>query len=275
MNTLPAIRHGFLERPGCSIYYEATGSGPAVVFAHGLGSNHMTWWQQVPHFCDRYTCVTFAHRGYAPGTEISGGPDPKDYPGDLAALIEHLQLSDVRLVGQSMGGWSTLEFVLAHPHKVRALVLTSTCGTIDRASVPLKEPQRLSEWTTKAAAARADMQRAGIAPPAGARMAKEQPALHFLYQEIANASTGVDREKLRKRIAAIAKRPAEVIRGVSVPTLFINGGEDTTYPWFLSEALASMMPNANFELVREAGHSVYFQRAAIFNQLVDVFFGSV
>src|SRR5215212_9724988 len=129
------IRGGFLERPGCRIYYEVTGSGPAIVFAHGLGSNHLTWWQQVAHFSGRYTCVTFAHRGYAPGSEISGGPDPKDYPADLAALIEHLQLSNVNLVAQSMGGWSSLEYVLSHAHNVRALVLTSTCGTIDRTSV--------------------------------------------------------------------------------------------------------------------------------------------
>jgi len=48
--TAPAIRRGFLERPGCRIYYEVTGSGPAIIFAHGLGSNHLTWWQQIPHF---------------------------------------------------------------------------------------------------------------------------------------------------------------------------------------------------------------------------------
>jgi hypothetical protein len=60
--TVPGTKRGFLDRPGCRIYYEVTGSGPPIIFAHGLGSNHLTWWQQVPHFSDRYTCVTFAHR---------------------------------------------------------------------------------------------------------------------------------------------------------------------------------------------------------------------
>src|SRR5256885_16594452 len=118
----------------------------------------MTWWQQVAHFSDRYACVTFSHRGYPPGSEI-GVPDPKDFAGDLAALIEHLQLPDVRLVAQSMGGCTSIEYMLSYPHKVRALVLASTCGTIDRASVPLADPRRLDEWTRKAAAARSDMQR--------------------------------------------------------------------------------------------------------------------
>ena len=273
--TVPNTKRGFLERPGCRIYFEVSGSGPTIIFAHGLGSNHLTWWQQVPHFSDRYTCVNFAHRGYPPGSE-TGVPDPKEFAGDLAALIDHLQLPDVRLVAQSMGGWTSLEYILANPrHKVRALVLASTCGTIHKPSVPLGDPQRLPEWNRKAAAARADMARRGIAPPAGERMAREQPALHFLYREIANASIAFDREELRKRIAAMTTRPPEVLRGFTMPTLFITGGEDTTYPPFLSDALAALMLNAKVEQVPQTGHSVYFQRAEIFNRLVDGFLAKI
>ena len=273
--TTPATRRGFLERPGCRIYYEVAGSGPAIIFAHGIGSNHLAWWQQVPHFSGRYTCVTFGHRGYPPGSEIPGGPDPRDFAGDLAALIDHLHLPDVRLVGQSMGGWTGVEYILTYPHKVRALVLTSTCGTIHKPSVSLADPQRLTEWNLKAAAARADMQRRGISPPAGERMAREQPALHFLYQAIGSTSGAFDREELRKRLTAMATRSPDVLRGFSMPTLFIGGDEDTTYPHFLSDALAPLMPNARVEHVRETGHSVYFQRASVFNQLVDRFLSAI
>ena len=38
----------FLSLDGCDLYYELHGSGPALMFAHGLGGNHLTWWQQVP-----------------------------------------------------------------------------------------------------------------------------------------------------------------------------------------------------------------------------------
>jgi len=271
MVSVPPTKRGFLERPGCRVYYEVTGSGPAVVFAHGLGSNHLTWWQQVEHFSSRYTCVTFSHRGYPPSGEIPGGPDPKDFPGDLAALIEHLQLPDVRLVAQSMGGWACVEYILSQPDKVRSLVLASTCGTIQRSAVPLTEPHRLTQWSTMATAARADMARRGISPAAGERMAKEQPSLHFLYREIANASAAFDREDLRKRLAAMAIRPPETLRAFAMPTLFVTGGEDTTYPPFLSDALAPLMRNATVEQVGDGGHSVYFQRAAIFNRLIERF----
>ena len=128
----PARTIGRLKRPFGNLYYEMSGSGPALLLAHGLGGNHLSWWQQVAHFAPRYTCVTFAHRGFAPSDAVPGGPDAADYAGDLAALIDHLQFSDVRLVGQSMGGWTMLEYAIAHPATVKALVLSSTSGTLDR-----------------------------------------------------------------------------------------------------------------------------------------------
>jgi pimeloyl-ACP methyl ester carboxylesterase len=269
---LPApVRHGFVDRPGCRVFFEVTGRGPAIVFAHGLGSNHLTWWQQVAHFGDRYTCVAFSHRGYPPGSAI-GVPDPDEFAGDLAALIDHLQLPDVRLVGQSMGGLTAVEYLLTEPrHRVRALVLASTSGSISKAAIPLADPQRLAPWERDAATTRADLKRRGIAPPAGERMAREQPALHGLYRSIANASSAFDREVLRRRLDALATRPPADLRRIAVPTLFVTGGEDTTVAPFLADALALEMSDARVEHVPDAGHSVYFERAARFNQLVEDF----
>src|SRR5439155_642008 len=73
----------FLSRPSCELYYETHGSGPALVFAHGLGGSHLSWWQQIPHFRERYTCVIFAHRGFGPSREAPGGPGPPAVVEDL------------------------------------------------------------------------------------------------------------------------------------------------------------------------------------------------
>src|SRR5579883_61120 len=113
---------------GGQIYYETHGSGPAIVFAHGIGGNHLSWWQQAPHFRDRYTCVIFDHPGF-------GRSD--DPPGDwsfvdaLAGLMDHLGLDDARLVAQSMGGWACLAYALQRPERVRALVMADTPGSLD------------------------------------------------------------------------------------------------------------------------------------------------
>jgi len=272
----PLTKRAVLELPGCRLYYEVTSTGPAIVFAHGLGGNHLSWWRQVPHFAGRHTCVTFAHRGFAPSGEISGGPDPADYAGDLAALIDHLALDRVFLVAQSMGGWACLEYALAHPERVRALVLASTAGAIARRATLLRDPPALDAWIARAAAARTQMQRDGVHPAAGARMAREQPALHFLYRSIdAIAGAKFDKEGLRARMIALQTRPPDDLVRLQVPTLFITGDEDVVFPPMLAPALAALMPAARVEQVAAAGHSVYFEQADIFNHLVEQFFAKV
>ena len=108
-------RTGRLKRGGAEIYYEVAGDGPAIVFAHGLGGNHLSWWQQVAHFSRRHTCVVFAHRGFPPSSPVPGSNAPDAYADDLAALIDDLKLEDVTLVGQSMGGWTCLDTRCASP----------------------------------------------------------------------------------------------------------------------------------------------------------------
>jgi pimeloyl-ACP methyl ester carboxylesterase len=242
-----------------------------LVFAHGLGGNHLSWWQQVPHFRDRYTCVIFAHRGFAPSSTPPGGPNPDDYAGDLDALVDHLGGGDVRLVAQSMGGWAALEYTLANPARVRALVLASTSGTIARAAPLFGEPEQMPGWIRAADATVAMLMAKNIHVAAGERMAREQPAAHFLYQEIDGLSLGLDKIALRARLAATARRPAGVLRTLNVPTLWLTGDEDIVYPPFLSDLLAPMMPNARVVRVPDAGHSVYFERPAEFNLAVDEF----
>lgn len=262
---------GMIERPDCRLYYEVTGHGPVVVFAHGLGGTHLSWWQQVAEFRDRYTCVTFAHRGFAPSTMPPDGPDPEDYAGDLAALIDHLKATDVRLIAQSMGGWTCLEYALIRPQSVRALVLAATAGTIERRADLFETPNKLAEWSRETSAAAADLYARGGHPAAGARMMREQPAMTFLYQSINALSAGLDREALRKKLHAGLRRPPETFHTFNIPTLFVTGDEDIVYPSFLSDALAKLMPNARVEQVRQAGHSAYFERAAAFNRVVGDF----
>ncbi len=83
---------------GAEIYYETHGTGPAIVFAHGAGGNHLSWFQQVQCFRDRYTCVTFDHRGFGRSLDSRPAAERPRFDEDLAALIDHLQLPEVRLV---------------------------------------------------------------------------------------------------------------------------------------------------------------------------------
>jgi pimeloyl-ACP methyl ester carboxylesterase len=265
------MRRGFLERPDCRLYYEVVGQGPHLVFAHGLGGNHMSWWQQVPHFSARYTCVTFSHRGFAPSSAPAAGPDPLAYLDDLTALIDHLGARDVRIVAQSMGGWSALGFAFAQPTRLRALVMASTAGGLAWPQLPFPEADRVARWRRDSDAQSHALFARGLHPASGERMAREQPAMHYLYRAIDALSAGLDKMALRDRLLANLTRPVDELRRLDVPTLWLTGAEDLVYPPFVSEALAPLMPNAQHACVREAGHSVYFERPETFNRIVGEF----
>ena len=252
-----------------------TGSGPALIFAHGLGGNQLSWWQQVAHFAPRYTCVAFAHRGFAPSDPIAGGPDPADYAGDLPPSIDHLGFADVRLVGQSMGGWTMLEYAMASPARVKALVLSSTSGTLDRRGCDPSGGAQYDAWESDAEAT------GGRGParrhPSGDRHATRRarfPALHLLYASIDEMAGALDKETLRAGLRRTARRTSRRTRRFPVPTLLIAGGEDVVFPPFLASAIAARLPCADAHLIPDAGHSPYFEQAATFNRLVEDFLAS-
>ena len=265
------MTRGFLDRPDCRLYYETEGSGPVLVFAHGLGGNYMSWWQQVPHFRERYTCVTFSHRGFSPSSAPAGGPDPQLYGDDLAALVDHLGTSDVRIVAQSMGGWSALDYAFANPARVRALVLASTGGSTAWPAAPFPTPDRVARWRSESDKTSAALFARGIHPAGGERMAREQPALNYLYRAIDALSGGLDKPALRGRLMTALRHPVERLRTLNIPTLWLTGAEDLVFPPFVAESLSTLMPNARVATVPAAGHSVYFERADEFNRLVNDF----
>jgi 3-oxoadipate enol-lactonase len=262
---------GKLERPFGKLHYEVTGSGPALIFAHGLGGNQMSWWQQVAHFAPRYTCVAFAHRGFAPSDPVAGGPDAADYAGDLAALIDHLKFPDVRLVGQSMGGWTVLEYAIANPAKVKALVLSSTSGTIDRRGADPSGGARYDAWLKDSEAAIQAGLAQGMHPAVGAWAAERTPVLHLLYKSIDEMAGALDKEKVRNSLRRTASRKAADLKDFRVPTLLIAGGRDVVFPPFLASAIAATLPCADAREMPESGHSPYFEDAATFNAHVERF----
>jgi 3-oxoadipate enol-lactonase len=267
----PTRSVGRLKRPFGDLYYEVSGSGPALLFAHGLGGNHLSWWQQVAHFAPHYTCVSFAHRGFAPSSAIEDGPDPADYAGDLAALIEHLKFPDVRLVGQSMGGWTVLDYAIAHPAKVKALVLSSTSGTLDRRGCDPSGGTKYDAWLKDAEAKVAAGLARGIHPAMGIAAAERSPALHLLYASIDTMAGSLNKEKVRAGLRRSATRTLAQLKDFRVATLLIAGGEDVVFPAFLASTIAAALPCGEAHLIPHAGHSPYFEEAATFNGLVEAF----
>jgi 3-oxoadipate enol-lactonase len=248
------------------LYYEVhgppIGSAPVIVFAHGAGGNHLSWWQQVPHFSATHTCVTFDHRGFGQSVEPEGGPGGAAFADDLRALLDHLGVASTALVAQSMGGWTCLGFALRHPQRVEKLVMCDTHGG-------LSSPEISAIWNEVLQAV--GNLPAGVNPAAGPRMFREQPALHFLYTQISALNSPRSLSGLGALLAAAgAPTPAQV-RQLPFPVMFIAGEEDVLIAPRMLEIAARHFANARLERVPAAGHSVYFERPQAFNRLVETF----
>jgi 3-oxoadipate enol-lactonase len=254
-----------LRRGGAEIHYEVFGKGPAIVFAHGLGGNHLSWWQQVAHFSPTHTCVVFAHRGFPPSSPVSGKTAPDSYGDDLAALIDELKLDQVSLVAQSMGGWTCLDYALREPKRVRALVMASTSGAVD---FRLLGNAEVDEWTRLSPTKLANLQSRGIHAACGERMAREQPALAQLYGQISALASLDFRDEVRNRIREMRTKAPALLAELPMPVLFVTGDEDWVFPPAAGPALARLAPKGSAVRVPAAGHSVYFERAAQFNDII-------
>jgi 3-oxoadipate enol-lactonase len=250
---------------GANLYYEQHGEGPPLVFAHGVAGNHLSWWQQVPYFRERYTCIIFDHPGFLQ-SEVAAGE--YSFVDSLTDLLDGLGFDRVSLVAQSLGGFTCFGFALRSPQRVQALVMADTVFPLD-----LPEFGRLRAEVSRR---RGELVARGIHPAAGERMATEQPALHFLYQQINGLNGGKWSPANPPPGAALVPRVGrEDLRGYTVPTLFIIGDEDVANPPRLLEVGAAAVPGAKAAHVPNAGHSVYFERPMEFNHIVDEFLESV
>ena len=262
---------GYLKRPDCGIYYEVMGDGPPVVFAHGLGGNQMSWWQQMAHFSARHTCVAFAHRGFTPSSSVPGEKAPDAYADDLAALIDELKLRDVRLVAQSMGGWTCMEYALRNPGNLRSLVMASTSGALDFRQLEGAAKLEIDKWREQAPKTMAELDARDILVAHGERREREQPAAAVLYRQISQLTPADFKAAVRARIFGMRNQPPALLAGLRIPTLFLTGDEDCLFPSAAGPAFAALAPNGRAVRVPKAGHSVYFERPAEFNRIVEEF----
>ena len=255
------ITPGRLEIGKFSLYYERVGAGPPLVFLHGLGGNHLSWWQQVPYFMRSFECVTVDQRSFG----LSPDPDGlfnRAHASDLGALLDHLKIETTVLVGQSMGGWTIVGYALEHPERVAAMVMADTPGGIF--TPDMKFERSAAPMPVDATPP------IGSLPTYAADYFLRRPELAFLYDEIRihgarpPADAGARIFAQRHDLAAVRER-------LTMPILCMVGEQDTLIKPEIVRSLAAALPDARVRTVPGCGHSIYFENPDVFNQLVRDF----
>ena len=86
------------------IYYEDIGKGETILFTHGLCSSHLEFKALINEFKSNYRCISYDHRGHESSDKPKIHMNLKTLAQDLNELIEYLNLSNITIIGHSLGG---------------------------------------------------------------------------------------------------------------------------------------------------------------------------
>ncbi|MCP3140169.1 alpha/beta fold hydrolase [Pyxidicoccus xibeiensis] len=135
---------------------EHAGRGPALVFLHAGVADRRMWRTELEAFASTHHALAYDRRGFG---ESRGVPGPFSHVDDLAAVLDSLGARQAVLVGCSQGGRVALDFTLAHPDRVRSLVLVAPA--VSGAPVPAEPAPSVARLSAhlEEAEARGDVER--------------------------------------------------------------------------------------------------------------------
>jgi pimeloyl-ACP methyl ester carboxylesterase len=257
---------------GVDLWAEQVGAGDDVLFIAGLADEGASWGEQVAGLGDRYRLTIFDNRGVGRSSAPGGPYRIADFAADTVALMDALGLERPHVVGSSMGGAIAQELALAHPHRVRSLVLNGTWCRGDRF---LHEVFRSWIWAARRSDGLRDFLVAVNLWCFAPRIWNDGIMDEWL--EAAEASPhpqSVD-AFCRSAEALLSHDTADRLAAIGAPTLVTVGELDLVLPERFSRELAARIPGARLVVIPGAGHQPFQELPARFNELLAGFWESL
>lgn len=253
----------------------AGGDGPALVFIHSGVTDQRGWEAQISHFRKGYQTVTLDLRGYG---ETVAPPEPYSSLQDLLAVMNALSIDKAVLIGNSKGGRLSLDFALAYPQRVRALVLIAPA--ISGAPKVEQWPPEVQRYDVQVDAAYdADDLDAVNELEAGLwldGLGSSQPRVSgpvrdlFLDMNGRALRAAPVGDELPPEHSAYAR-----LSQIRVPTLLVTGDLDLPHMQANAEHAARTIPDARLHVMHGAAHLPQLEQPAAFNALLSAFLRSL
>lgn len=127
----------FVDIQGMKVHFRRSGVGPPLLLLHGTGSSLHTWEGWTEALRDSFEVISLS----LPAFGLTGPHPRRDY--SISAYVDFIQdftesagLDTLYLAGNSLGGFIAWEYALAHPEKVRKLILICSAGWPRQKSLP-------------------------------------------------------------------------------------------------------------------------------------------
>jgi 3-oxoadipate enol-lactonase len=239
---------------GIDLYYEDTGgSGPPVVFSHGLLWSTRMFDAQVAALRDRYRCISFDHRGQGQSPSSPTAYDMEMLADDAAALITQLGVAPCHFVGLSMGGMVGMRLAARKPALLRTLTLIETAGDTE----PLRN---VPKYAAMMLAARV----AGLGPLVTpvmrimfGRAALEDPNRAAERAGWEDELRALPVPRVERALDAVVKRRSvmDELGRIRTPTLYLHGEDDRAIAMPRARRTVAAIPGARLVILPRAGHS--------------------
>ena len=258
---------------GFTQYYELLGdpAAPPVLLISGLGGVGASWGSQIERFAKDHFVILPDQRGTGRTTHAADGYSTQQLALDMLALVDHVGLPSVHVVGASTGGAIAQHMALERPEVVRSLTLSSSFARFDSFMHREFEVRRKMavEWE------RFELLSAYSLFLFSPRFANEHPERVSQWIEAASrvrddeaASRKIDLQRI-DMIAAhdVAARLGEIAQ----PTLVLCGDNNHCTPMPVSEELARGIQSAELVVFEDAGELIEIERAERYFDVVSSF----
>ncbi|HEV8503768.1 MAG TPA: alpha/beta hydrolase [Chitinophagaceae bacterium] len=257
-------RQGFVPINDGQLYYEKNGSGPPLVFLHGVCLDHRMWQQQVDYFSKSYTCINVDLRGFGK----SSLPDSTAYSfhEDIKTLLDSLQIKEpVVLIALSMGGKAAINFSLAYPRRTKALILAD--AAVDGYSFRDFKLDRIAKVAQQKGIDTANqlfLDEPIFAP------AKRDSAVFARVRQMVLSYSGWQWVH-KNPIHGLAPPANEQLTQINVPVLILIGEKDIWDFQQIADILHNNIKQSLEMKIADAGHMCNMEKPDAFNRFVTDF----
>jgi non-heme chloroperoxidase len=237
---------------GTNIFYKDVGTGDPIILIHGWPLNSDMWEYQTTFLAESgYRVIAYDRRGFGRSDQTFTGHDFNTLSDDLASLINTLELTNVTLVGFSMGGGEVIRYLTRHgAARVRKGVLVSAVPPFLLKTS--NNPEGVDPTVFDTMQKNILKDRYDFLTTFGPMFFGRSAIHHTVSESVLNwnfamAIKGSLKATLEGVTTFSSTDMREEMKSISVPMLVIHGTGDSTVPAKASGARsAKLLPNATY-----------------------------
>lgn len=223
-----------LQLPGCDLHYDVVGEGEPLLWLHGGLGRGADWQFVFSAPPDGYRLVAPDLRGHGRSTGASATYSFKQSAFDVFALLDHLAIDRIKVIGLSGGGITAMHLATLQPSRVAAMVVVSAPAAFPEQAKAL---QRIFSEALLGENERSMMRQRHARPG----------QLDTLLAQIRAMPDGGDPNFTREMLGTIAAE-----------TLIVFGDHDPLYPVSLAVDLRTAIPPSWLWVIPNGGHGPIF-----------------